>query len=210
MRSLFSIVGIILAGAVFFMYTKPAYDTIQVSQNQITQYNAALDKSTQLQTLKQSLLSRYNAINPTDLTRLQTLLPDQVNNIALILDLDTLASQFGMSLENVNISSSGGSGSNTNVNSKIQNTTAVGAAGQPFDSLDVQFSIHGTYAQFLQFISNLESSLRIVDLVGLTVSGGGAANTTPSTTLPGITGGGATSDSIVYTFSITLRTYWLK
>jgi len=197
MRSILSVLGIIVAGAIFFLYTKPTYDTIQTVQAQIAQYNGALDKATQLQELKQTLLTRYNSFSPTDLARLQTLLPDQVNNIGLILDLDTLANQFGMSLENVDISSTDDSTSGT----ASVAPTAVGVTSEPYNSLDVQFTVHGTYAQFIQYITNLETSLRIVDLVGLTVSSGGSS--------AGAAASGG-SDNIVYTFNITLRTYWLK
>jgi hypothetical protein len=211
MRTIISLIAITVAGAIFFLYTKPTYDSIQTTQAQIAQYNAALDKATQLQALKQTLLSRYNAFNPTDLARLQTLLPDQVNNIGLILDLDTLANKFGLSLENVNIgssnagSSSSGSADSAGATGSPGNTATIGASATPYDSLDVTFTIHATYAQFMQYISNLETSLRIVDLIGLSV--GGASAPAPSA---GITASTTGSDNIVYTFNITLRTYWLK
>jgi Tfp pilus assembly protein PilO len=197
MRTVLSVLGVIVAGAIFFIYTKPAYDVIQADQVQIAQYNAALDKATQLQQLKQTLLTRYNSFSPSDLTRLQTMLPDQVNNIGLILDLDTLANHYAMSLENVNISNDASTPSS--VSTPAGAVTAVGAASQPYESLDVQFTVHGTYTQFTQYITDLETSLRVVDLVGLSIGAGGST--------PGVSQG---SDNIVYTFNITFRTYWLK
>ena len=210
MRSILSILGIILAGGIFFIYTKPTYDAIQATQIQIAQYNGALDKATKLQQLKQTLLSRYNSFSPNDLTRLQTLLPDQVNNIGLILDLDTLANQFGLSLENVNIGSSDSSSSGVGASAPATGVTTLGSQSQQYDSLDVGFTVHGTYSQFIQYITSLETSLRIVDLVGLTVAGGGAS--TSGTNSPAsLTGNVASStDNIVYTYGVVLRTYWLK
>jgi len=191
------------------MYTKPTYDTIQATQAQIVQYNAALDKATKLQELKQGLLSHYNAFNPADLQRLQTLLPDQVNNIGLILDLDTLASQSGMSIENVNISvtdqaSKIAGGTLTSAESKI------GSPIKPYDSLDVTFTVHGTYTQFIQYLTNLEASLRIVDLVGLTINSGGTSNTSQAQQTQQAATTANSADSSFYTYNITLRTYWFK
>lgn len=225
MRSILSVIGIILAGSIFFLYTKPTYDDIQSIQAQISQYNDALAKATQLQTIKAALLDKYNHFNPTDLARLQVLLPDQVNNIGLILDLDTLASQFGISLENVDISSGSDTSDKTtgnatprNVvdtapsNANTSNTTSriprggvtqVGAPAQQYNSLDVKFTVHSTYSTFIQFITALQNSLRIVDLVSISVSGGGGASGVATSNSVG-------GDSIVYTFAITLRTYWLK
>jgi Tfp pilus assembly protein PilO len=195
MKLTFAILGLLLAGGIFFFYTKPAYDGVQAVQAQIDQYNTALDKATQLQQLKQSLLSRYNAFNPSDLSRLQTLLPDHVDNVGLILDIDNLASKYGMALENVDVStpSSVSSANATPI-------TAIGRSGQKYDSLTMKFSTTGTYTNFLQFVTDLETSLRVVDLVSLSIS----PNTSAS-----VQKGSAAPDP-VYTYDITLRTYWLK
>jgi Tfp pilus assembly protein PilO len=194
MKLTFAILGLVLAGGMFFFYTKPAYDGVQATQAQIAQYNAALDKATQLQQLKQSLLSKYNSFDPNNLSRLQTLLPDHVDNVGLILDIDNLASKYGMALENVDVSTP------SSVGSSATPISAIGSSGQKYDSLTMKFSTTGTYANFLQFLTDLETSLRIVDLVSLSVS----ANAS--------TAGAAAqaASSPLYTYNITLRTYWLK
>lgn len=188
-RNIIAIILLAAAGAIFIMYTKPAYDSAQTLAAQSAQYDAALSKATQLQEVNQSLLSKYNSFDPNAINRLTTMLPNQVDNIRLILDLDNLAGQYGMALQNVNISTpssqSGG----------VQG--AIANASQPYDSLTLQFTTHGTYNQFMQFITALESSLRLVDLVTLDVSGGGST-------------GSSTSGPPQYTYAMTLQTYWLS
>lgn len=177
-----------IAGAVFFLYTQQAYDGVQASIAEMNQYDSALDKAAQLQAVKQELLNKYNAFPPESLARLQKLLPDHVDNVALILDVDNLASTYGLGLENADVSAPA---------SASVSKTAVGVssiAGQKYDSLTIKFTTHGTYQQFTKFVKDLESSLRIVDLVSLTISGGGDKNATEP----------------IYTFAVTLRTYWLK
>jgi Tfp pilus assembly protein PilO len=189
-RLIIATIAFLVAGGVFFLYTQPAYDSVQASQAQIAQYNQALDKATELQQLKQSLLSRYNSFDTTSLDRLQKLLPDHVDNIALILDLDSIASRYGLALQNVDVSRSGGQ---TPVNQ-----TAIGAIGgsnQTYDSLLLTFSTQGTYDNFQQFMNDLESSLRIVDLSSLQIAQVGSSGSTGQP---------------LYSYAITLRTYWLK
>lgn len=193
-RLILATIAFIAAGAIFFLYTQPAYDTVQATQAQIAQYNAALDKATELQQLKQSLLARYNAFDPNSLARLQKLLPDHVDNIALILDLDSIASRYGLAMQNVDIA--------TSDSQTPTNQTPVGAIGgsnQAYDSLTLTFSTQGTYDSFIQFLTDLETSLRIVDLVSLTISPAAAAN-----------GPQGPSSQSSYNYNITLRTYWLK
>ena len=191
-KIIISIVSLAIAGGVFFMYTESTYSNTKVLQASIDQRNQALEKAAELKKLQETLLSRFNAFNKNDVERLHKLLPDHVDNVRLLLDLDHLASTFGMALQNVVISSpSSESADNTVIGS-------TGAGKQKYDSLTLKFATHGTYADFVAFMESLESSLRIVDLVALSLTpeaqGGGAAR------------GAAPS----YKYDITIRTYWLR
>ena len=194
-RNLFALIALVAAIGIFFLYTDPSYSQIQTLSAQNAQYDAALANATQLEQFKQTLLTRFNSFNPTDLKRLSTMLPDQVDNIRLILDLDNIAASHGMAMQNVNVSASA---------SQSGNTTAVGAittAQQPYNSLTLQFTTTGTYTQFKQFLGDLQSSLRIVDVVSLVIS-----NTVPSA----VTAGQGASAAPQYTYVMTLQTYWLR
>ncbi|HUO55946.1 MAG TPA: type 4a pilus biogenesis protein PilO, partial [Candidatus Paceibacterota bacterium] len=169
-------------------------DQVQVVQSNIDEYNQALDKVQQLQTLKQTLLSRYNSFSPDDITRLQTMLPTQVDNIGLILDLDTLANKYGMTLQNVVINSPTDQSGTVGADSVMSSSTP--------SALLVSFSLQGTYSQLQQYLTALQQSLRIVDLVKLDIGGGaGEANNN--------SGSGSTPANTGYKFDITLQTYWL-
>jgi Tfp pilus assembly protein PilO len=188
MKNLLSMGGLALAGGIFFLYTQPAYDEVQILNEEISQYDQALEKATELQQLKQSLLSRFNAFRTEDLDRLQKSLPDHVDNVRLILDLDNLAARHGMALQNVVISGpASGSGG----------TTAIGAIGlghRKFDSLTMKFTTRGSYEDFTTFLGDLEASLRIVNVVSLNL----------------VREGNVSTGALTYRYDITIRTYWLK
>jgi len=188
-RGLLAIVFLLLSGGIFFFYTKPAYDTVQDQQAKIAQYDQALEKAAQLQQLKQSLLSRYNAFDPNDVDRIQKLIPDHVDNIGLILDLNSLAAQHGMALENVDVTNAGATATDAAA-------TTIGSKQQDYDSLTLRFTTHSTYGNFETFLKDLEASLRIVDLTALAITRDSGAN--------------ASVNGPLYQYQITIRTYWLK
>jgi len=187
-RTIVSLILFVAAGGVFFLYTQPTYDGVKETSAQVAQYDEALSKATELQSIKQSLLSKYNTFNPSDIDRLTKLLPDHVDNVRLILDIDSLATRHGMPIQNVVVSGA------TSAQGDPTAIGSVSASKQKYDSLTIKFSTQGSYQTFTQFMSDLETSLRIVDLVSLTIS------RTAITT---------TGDPI-YSYDVTLRTYWLK
>lgn len=183
-KSIISIICVSAAVALFLLYTKPAYDGLDGTKKQIEQYNLALDKAAELQRLKQSLLSRYNSFDPSDVERLHRLLPDHVDNVRLVLDLDTLASKHGLALQNVVISAEA-----------AKDPGEMEVIGTPQDEhgeLTLGFATTGGYDRFVTFLADLEVSLRIVDVVELRI--------TPL----------ASGAEPTYRYDIVLRTYWLK
>lgn len=200
-KIIISVVSLVIAGGVFFMYTESAYSNTKLLQVNIDQRNQALNKAAELKKLQETLLSRFNAFNKNDLDRLHKLLPDHVDNVRLILDLDHLAGTFGMALQNVVISSPASESADKTV------IGSIGAGKQKYDSLTLTFSTHGTYANFIAFMESLESSLRIVDLVALSLtpesqSGGGRAASLNATQ--------EAASGSSYKYDITVRTYWLR
>ncbi|TSC71923.1 MAG: hypothetical protein G01um101448_1068, partial [Parcubacteria group bacterium Gr01-1014_48] len=56
-------------------------------------------------------------------------------------------------------------------------------------SLSFEFNISSSYSQFLKFIKDLESSLRLVDIIGISLTA---------------------EEADFYDFTIKIATYWLK
>lgn len=187
-KNLLSIAGLALAGGMFFLYTQPTYDNVQVLKERMSQYDQALDKASELQQLKQSLLSRFNAFKTEDLDRLRKLLPDHVDNVRLILDLDNLAARHGMALQNVVISEPASESGGASV------IGSIGLGHRRFDSLTLKFSTRGSYEDFAAFLGDLETSLRIVNVVSLGL----------------VRESDVLTRGLTYRYDITIRTYWLK
>lgn len=197
-RNILSILGIVAAGGIFIFYTQPTYDEVRAVRTEIAGYDEALSRAAELQQLKQSLLSRFNTMDPRNVERLEKLLPDHVDNVRLVLNLDNLASRHGLALENVVIG---------NPSSQVNTQTVVGAIGagrQKYDSLTLKFSTTGTYTDFVQFLQDLESDLRVVDVVSLSLERGGSASLRRPFSDP------SAPAEAVFRFDISIRTYWLK
>jgi len=176
MKLVFPIIAIIVAIGIFFGFVDPQYQDIKKLQAKEKQFDGALTRSKDLRTIRDEKLKVYESFPPEDLERLQKLIPDHIDNIRLVMDLDTTASRYGMRLTNVNVG-------------KPDEGLIEGPLARPYGSITVTFSVTTSYETFLRFLADLEQSLRLVDVVGLSFSG---------------------SKADFYEFNITLRTYWLK
>ena len=198
-RFIMPIVLIGIAVAVFFMFAQPIYNDISNLKAQVASYDNALNNSKELGNERDALTAKYNAIDPNNLTKLQTLLPDNVNNIRLILEIQQLAMPYGMTLTNVkyDTTSTGVADSSSGV------ITEQGTAQAPADygTFNLEFSTSGTYDNFISFTKDLENNLRIVDISSVDFSSAIAPVVTPNSKTPA---------PEIYTYDFKIQTYWLK
>ncbi len=145
--------AVIVALGIFFGYVNPTWSgEIATTKAAITSADAAEYTAKQSQ-----LTSMRNAIDPKDLARLAAFLPDSVDNVRLILDLDALAARSGLALSNIDVADASSSNAKTGAN--------------PVGSVDLTLSAIGTYSALRGFLEGVEKSGRLLDVRDLTVKG---------------------------------------
>ena len=113
------LIGIAIAG--FFMFTKPLYKDISDLRTQVASYNEALNNSQSLEAERDKLTQKYNTIDKDNLTKLEKMLPDSVNNIRLILEIEKLSLQYGMALKDIKYDTKSQTTTGTATATAIQN-----------------------------------------------------------------------------------------
>ncbi len=201
MRFIVSAILIGISITVFVVFTNPIFGNIGELKTQVASYNKALDNSKTLKNEKDKLTAKYNSINKDDLLRLQKLLPENIDNIRLILEIGEIALPYGMALKNVKYNTEEKKGEKGEKDSSgvesIQSPTSSAKSLKDYGIWDLEFSTSGSYKNFLNFTRDLEKNLRIVDVVSVQFSSGDVVESNVLSV-----------ESYQYNFKI--RTYWLK
>jgi Tfp pilus assembly protein PilO len=178
------LVPVLLLGAalgLFVFYTNSAFQDIKTLSAERASYDEALTKAQQLRELRDKLLKTRASFSADDVAKLAHVLPDNVDNIRLIIDINNIATRHNVVLSDVQLGDTTKSVGQTSA-------LAVGPTGSPIGTVQVGFSVAAHYEDFLAFLQDLEHSLRIVDVDKLSLKTG-------------------VGDLDIYTFEI--RTYWL-
>jgi Tfp pilus assembly protein PilO len=192
MRFLIPTILLILSVASFVVFTNPAYEEVKTLKAQAAQYDTALTNSRKLQEQRDALGVKYRSISPDELARLSKLLPDNADNIRLIIDIQQMAQSYGMTLAAIKFDA-GQTTAAASASGPLSSATStdVAAASRDYGAFDLAFSTTATYENFLKFLKDIESSLRLTDIQSIDFSAGDPAKGTT-------------------TFTVKLRTYWLK
>lgn len=181
MRLILPIILIVAAVGLFVVYTNPQYQVIKGLQVQASAFDDALNKAQQLKSERDKLLAKRRTFTTENVQKLERVLPDNVDNIRLIIDINNIASRHTLTLKNVALGTVSDSKS-------TRSTLAVGSSGEAVGSVDVGFVVNAGYDDLLSFLADLEHSLRIVDVERISFKAG--------------------TDS-KYDIAMTIRTYWL-
>ena len=192
MSNLISTLLLLTSAAIFFGYINPTYRGVTGKtdykersvfelKEEWKKYDAAITKTREIETKRTGLLERYNAIALEDRERLEKLLPDHIDSVRLIIDINNIASQYGMTLKNITLSESGNNGGSAGENS-------IGPSENQSEGVGLKFGILGSYENFRTFLADLEQSLRLVDVKTITFTASESAN---------------------YDYTVTIQTYKL-
>ena len=179
---------------VFFVFANPIYSEISTMKTEVGSYEEALTNSKALEDERDKLTAKYNAINPDDLIKIKKLLPENADNIRLILEIEQIAKPYGMVLKDVKYSAIK---KNVGPDAVEEVPLEEGGVVKDYGIWDLEFSTTGTYDNFINFTKELENNLRIVDISSIKFSSDSVT-----------TSGGTPSENYKYDFKI--KTYWLK
>jgi Tfp pilus assembly protein PilO len=186
MRYIYLLLLIGVSIAVFSMVISPRYKEVQRAKAEVANYGSRLTTAEALKAGREELIAKYNSIPKADLDNIKVLLPDSVDNIRLIIQLDALATKNGLSsLRSVQYDSA--------KNDQPGAAQATGAVQKPYGEFKLSFSTTGPYKNFLAFISDLEQNLRLVDVTEVKFTQGSGAGLVDN-----------------FSYTVSLKTYWLK
>jgi Tfp pilus assembly protein PilO len=192
MSRLLPLIAIVFALALIFLYIRPTYsDSITATRDQIKSFDDALAAAERFQQKEAELTQARAQIPAESLSRLNEFLPDGVDNVQLILDLNALAARSGMTLSDFDTNNqSDGTTDTSQAQGQALGAQPMGlVSSSPIDSLDLTFKATGTYSSFRTFLDGMEASLRQLDVVNVDLQ---------------------KSDTGVYTYTVTARIYWLR
>lgn len=211
-KTLLSIVLFVVAGGLLFGYATRTYSLVQNTLAETAQYTQANGQVKKVQELRNTLAAKYQQLSPQNIARLQSLLPDHVDNVKLVLDIDGIAERRGIRIGNVVArTETGKDGASANTQQSLAIDEAALDA-QKYKSLILDFNVVASYSDFVLFMRDLEQSLRIVDLVSLKMDPAASHETTQRvpTEIKTIAGGADVADApLEYQYTVSIKTYWL-
>ncbi|MCC6323922.1 hypothetical protein IT400_03990 [Candidatus Nomurabacteria bacterium] len=201
MRSIIPIIIICISIGAAFFYVKPIYTDTMSLRTDFSSYSTALANSKNLQKTRDTLIASYKAISPVDKERISRFLPNTVNNIQLILEIQQIANKHGLSIQNISfkppVNDTVKEAPDTKTAVKTTKTAKVKDVAL-FGTFDLEFSTRADYDTFRLFVSDLEQNLRLIDIVSVDF-----VVPVPSKQMIDV-------DPNIYDFSLKIKTYWLK
>lgn len=184
MKNIFSIIVIIISLATFVLFVRPQYSDIKEMEQQSSELDGVLDNARKLQRLRDDLLQKQQEITSSDISRLGKLIPENSDNVKLILEFQKIAEQYGLQIETASSTKDDeegvGGGQNIDIDTK------------DYGIITIDFTLSGGYSEFISFLGSIEENLRLADVRNMSLSSSSGAGVG------------------TYSYSLTIDTYWLK
>ncbi|MEK7504783.1 MAG: type 4a pilus biogenesis protein PilO [Patescibacteria group bacterium] len=177
------ILFLIIAGIIFFQLTDPVLGQIDKWQEKKTALEEGLKSAQDLIERQNALIAERNEISDEQFERLDKLIPEQVDNVRLIIEMGRIGSRNGMPMRNVTVTTGTKDGEEPAL------VLPEGDVKNQLNEVDISFTVSGSYPLFKSFMKNLADNLRILDINSFSVKAG---------------------EGSLYDYNVGLTTYWLK
>lgn len=164
MKLITPIILIVISLGTFFLYTEPVYrgkdifngkQSIKILKEEHLKYQEILKSTIEIEAKSKELEAKKNSFSNTDLEKLERVLPDHIDGIELIVDVNKIAKSHDLIIKDVELK---------NENNNLNNNKKYG-------TLSLSFSVKTSYPGFLLFLSDLEKSSRLFEIDGLIING---------------------------------------
>lgn len=185
-KNILPIVLIVLAIGIYFTFTSGQIEAAKEVQEVNARYDSAIVNARKLVSVRDSVLKSYNSISDDDRIRLEKMLPDNIDNVRLIIDVNSIGTRHGVVLRNVHTSANDTAKASASTGG---GTLSGGNSAAQYNTVSISFSVSTTYENFISLLQDMERSLRIMDISSVSLN---------------------SSDNGVYDYGVEIKTYWLK
>lgn len=180
MRNNYSIVLVLLAVGLFYTFTNSQFQEVKELNSLANEYQDVLTNISKILELRDTLLVTYTAIPEAEINRMNKVLPNNIDVVRLALDLDSMASHYGISLKNIQSRLGAGRDANLIVLPEYE---------KAYQSATISFSFVSNYTNFKYLLADIEKNLRIMDVRSISFQ---------------------STDTGFNEYQISAETYWLK
>lgn len=208
-----SIIFILAALGLTFGYTNPKYSAAHIAgdlnrksvkelQAEKLKYEAALVKTAEIEEARQGLLTKYNTVTKEDRERLLKIVPDTIDSVRLIIDVNNIAAGYGMSLSDISLTEQQTVSTRKDGAAAGSNLTTLPSRSSSY--VVFSFSVQGSYGNLISFLSSMEKSLRILDITDVSIDSVEKTGTEGNVKLK------VSKGEPTYSMKVTTRAYYLK
>lgn len=176
-KALTPLLGILIAIGLFFTYIQPTFSDIRAIQDETAQYAEAAEKAAQINQRVEQLKEVQRSIPVAQLERIDAMLPDRIDLVSVLIDVDALASGRGLIVSDIK------TGEDIQEREPARSDAALQADEDDIDAALMErsatssthytttllgFTVAGTYSDFRAFLADLERSLVFMDIMSIT------------------------------------------
>ena len=199
--------------AIVFVYVQPTFSTVRQTQTELQQYATTIAKATQYNQTLAALIQKDKSFSQSDLAAVNAFLPTSIDDLSVMADISTIATNAGVSVSKLTTGSSQNQNqgqsdaTNNNQQSGMGSGRTVSTSTTPtLTHHDYTVTISGSYDAFKQFLLALAQNKYQIDVTSLTFGGSSSDQSGQSTAANTQSSSGSSPTD----YSMTLRVYGLS
>jgi Tfp pilus assembly protein PilO len=152
---LFPIFCVLVSIVLIIVVVNPSLDKLKAVKQQLVELKESERQVEKLIADYDQLREKYQAVSDQDRQVLEKVLPSNINNVRLILELERIAELRGLGFKDVDV---------VLKKDENQQSQIIDVNRQQLRKVVASITLVGDYGAFVQYLSDLEKSLRLITM----------------------------------------------
>lgn len=172
-KTLTPLFAFIIAGGLYFTYVQPTLSEIKFTEASAKEYETAIENYTKLKMKLAEKMAQSQELTPLQRERLNALLPNTIDEIKTLIEIEELARTHKMSISELAVKKQEAASAAPTATQQVapadpamdpsSATQQANSTNAAFTPVDISFTVSGTYLDFRAFLETIEHSLVFYD-----------------------------------------------
>ena len=185
-RYLIPLLIVILSSSVYILYVDATYKDIGRLIGNADVLKGYIVDADNARTKLDAIAEEYNSFPPVGVSRLDVLLPEKIDNVRFIIDLNEVAMRHGVQVLSPEV--------------KMSQSSGPESSSLSFVPSEIKFKVVSTYNVFYEFLVDLERSLALRDVGSIKLKSIGEKSQVSNIMKP---------EQMIYEYEVAIQSYSL-
>lgn len=152
---------LLISCALLYSFAYPFWTEVSMKMEEKSKYQKTINDVNMINQKKDQILAQIKNMSEEEKQRIDTFMPSSLDFVKLTSDINDVGEKYGITVDRV---------TSVQKDNSVGNSISEAQPAKTYNTAAISLSFSSSYPNFLKFVTDLEKSLRMLDVKSVTIN----------------------------------------